>query len=246
MNVRAVICDIYQTVLAVGPAPAQREELWRDRFTVQFGHAPSVSLAAFEILTRRIIAEHHARARSAGIDYPEVYWPDIVRTALPEAAPLSDAALSDFLVDHAALTHTVSLMPGAVRVLAEMNRRQLLLGIASNAQPYTLRELDRALAQSGTPALPFDPSLCFWSFAHGFSKPSPYVFRLLTSRLRLLGVRAHEILMIGDRLDNDIEPARAQGWLTWRLGNGNGHDSGSWAALAEVLGFSPNTLPPSA
>ena len=57
----------------------------------------------------------------------------------------------------------------------------------------------------------FDPELRFWSFENGFSKPDPHVFRILTARLEARGISPSETLMVGDRFDNDIEPARAHG-----------------------------------
>ena len=42
--------------------------------------------------------------------------------------------------------------------------------------------------------------------------------------------------MVGDRLDNDLEPARAQGWQTWHLTNApSGPGAGSWADLERWL-----------
>jgi FMN phosphatase YigB (HAD superfamily) len=45
--------------------------------------------------------------------------------------------------------------------------------------------------------------------------------------------------MIGDRLDNDILPAKAQEWKTWQLlperGGPNQSDQGTWFDLREAL-----------
>ena len=72
--------------------------------------------------------------------------------------------------------------------------------------------------------------------AHGFSKPDPHVFRLLSARLQARGIAAGDTLMVGDRLDNDIAPARAQGWRTWQLGAASGGETGGdWAALGAFL-----------
>jgi putative hydrolase of the HAD superfamily len=83
----------------------------------------------------------------------------------------------------------------------------------------------------------FHPSLRFLSFEHGYSKPDPRVFRLLAVRLRLLGVTAPEALLVGDRLDNDIEPARAQGFQTWQLAAASSlvPMAGGWESLAKHL-----------
>jgi putative hydrolase of the HAD superfamily len=106
--------------------------------------------------------------------------------------------------------------------------RPSLLGIASNAQAYTLRELSEALATHALGMDLFESHLCFWSFQHGFSKPDPHVFQILTARLAARGIGSAEILMVGDRFDNDIEPARNHGWPTWHLGR---LADGDWAGL---------------
>jgi FMN phosphatase YigB (HAD superfamily) len=46
--------------------------------------------------------------------------------------------------------------------------------------------------------------------------------------------------MVGDRLDNDIEPAKVHGWQTWQLGPAW---DGDWAGLREMLrGPQPKAL----
>src|SRR2546426_228704 len=133
----------------------------------------------------------------------------------------------------------VSPPPSAADGLRALGGRGVLLGIASNAQPYTLRELDAAFASAGLSRNKlFAPSLCFFSFEHGFSKPDPHVFRLLTARLRLCGISPNETLMIGNRLDNDIGPAKAQGWQTWHFteqASADGNQEGDWSQLTQRL-----------
>ena len=90
----------------------------------------------------------------------------------------------------------------------------LLLGIVSDAQPYTLRELDEGLRSAGLSLAIFEKHLCLWSFEAGLYKPDPHVFRTLVFRLARRGIRPDETLVVGDRIDNDIEPARAQGFQT--------------------------------
>lgn len=236
MKVRAVIFDVYKTLLEVAPAPADAEARWADLARATFGTPPRRSLADFLTATEAVIAREHAAARGAGIAHPEVYWPEIVREVLPELAAFPDAAQDAFLLRQKALLHTVNLMPGAAEALVWLRQRGVPLGIASNAQPYTQHELTRALAPAGLDLAWFAPDLCFWSFAHGFSKPDPHVFRLLTSRLCARGIEAMDTLMVGDRLDNDIAPARAQRWRTWRLSSMPADaESGDWPALRAFL-----------
>ncbi|MBI4625411.1 MAG: HAD family hydrolase [Verrucomicrobia bacterium] len=235
MNLRAVICDIYGTVLDVGPPPDAAEARWFALWREMLGRAPRLTLAEFGAGCEAVVAREHAAARAAGIAFPEVYWPEVVRAVVFEVAALDAAGQAEFAFRQTALWHTVQLMPGAAAALRGLRERGILLGIASNAQPYTLRELEEALAGAGASSAWFEPALCFWSFAHGFGKPSPHVIRLLTARLRATDVAPHETLMVGDRVDNDLAPARAQGWRTWRLGAGDGRDGGDWAQLAAAL-----------
>ncbi len=236
MNPRAVIFDIYRTVLEVGPPPDDAEvrwaALWRERLG---GGGARLTLAEFRAAAETEVAREHGAARALGLAYPEVDWPAVVRAVIPEVAALAAAEQADFVFRQTALSHTVRLMPGAVAVWRTLRERGVRLGIASNAQAYTLRELAEALAGTGAEPAWFEPALCFWSFEHGFSKPDAQVFRLLTARLRARGIATNETWMVGDRPDNDIAPAQAQGWQTWRLGEGDGRSGGDWAQLAAAL-----------
>lgn len=238
MSIRAIIFDVYGTLLAVGPPPADAETGWERLWRGTLGGTPRLSLVEFSAACDQLIAREHEAARAAGVSHPEVFWPAIVAEALPELLALDSQAREEFLFQQARLWHTVQLMPGAAEVLRARRNDAVLLGLASNAQPYTLRELDLALAGVGLSRAIFHPSLCFWSFEHGFSKPAPHVFRWLTARLRAHGVTRSEILMVGDRLDHDLAPARAQGWQVWLLTD---HAGGNWPALARHLQRRPRS-----
>ncbi len=239
MRLRAVIFDVYGTLLEVGPPPANADARWESLWQDQFRSSTRLSLAEFAARCDQIIAREHVAARALGIPYPEVFWPDVATEMIPELAALSAAARDDFLFEQAQLCHTVRLSAGVADALRAAHDRGLLLGIASNAQAYTLRELDEALAGTGLSRAIFRPTLCFWSFEHGFSKPDPHVFRLLTARLRALGIKPNETLLVGDRLDHDIEPARAHGWHTWHLQpNADSEEAGDWQSLRRRLELS--------
>ena len=57
-------------------------------------------------------------------------------------------------------------------------------------------------------------SICLASAELGLEKPDSAIFRLALSRAKCTPAEA---VMIGDRLDNDIRPARLQGWRTIRI-----------------------------
>jgi FMN phosphatase YigB (HAD superfamily) len=232
MIFRAVIFDVYKTLLDVGPPPTDAAARWAALWRDLLGCEPRLDLAGFAVAGKAVIARDHAAAKAAGVPFSEVYWPEVVREVVPEVAALDAAGQAEFAYRQTGLWHTVRLCPQAAETLRELQHSDRLLGIASNAQPYTLRELDEALATAGLSATMFTPALTFWSFAHGFSKPDPHVFRLLTARLRALGVAPAETLMVGDREDNDIAPARAQGWQAWHIAP---PEADSWERLQKLL-----------
>lgn len=217
MNLRAVIFDLYGTLLEAGPPPADAQIRWERLWAERLRAAPRLGLEQFSAECERVIGREHAAARARGIAHPEVYGPAVATEVLPELARLSEAERGEFLLRQAQMGQTVRLMPGAAAALCRLRHSPLKLGLASNCQPYTLRELDAALAGLGLARELFVPGLCFFSFEHGFSKPDPHVFRLLSARLLAHGIRSEQILMVGNSADDDLEPAAAQGWQTWRL-----------------------------
>jgi HAD superfamily hydrolase (TIGR01549 family) len=59
--------------------------------------------------------------------------------------------------------------------------------------------------------------ICLSSAEVGLEKPDPAIFELA---LRQAGCSPPQAVMIGDRLDNDIRPARLLGWKTIRMAQG--------------------------
>jgi FMN phosphatase YigB (HAD superfamily) len=236
MKLRAVISDIYNTLLEVGPPPAAAAERWEFLWEDKLADPARLTLEEFEVECEKIVAREHAAAILVGVQYPEIYWPAVAKEALPELARLGEAERDEFLYQHAKLLRTVRLMPGAAEALSELARRNVLLGLISNCQPYTLRELDGALSAAELSRALFRPELCFFSFANGFSKPNPHAFRVLRAELQAQGISPAEILMVGDRLVNDLEPAHAHGFQTWWLtttASAVGHTGGDWSVFRQ-------------
>lgn len=191
------------------PPPPGAADRWRSGCRALLPEdQPPLTLADFNDRCRAATAAANERRRAAGEPFPEVSWPDIIRDVLPSRpGPETAAALSSL---HAACSRTCVPMPGAFAALARYRAAGVLLGIASNAQDYTRTEFTGA----GFHLSSFDPGLIFLSGDHGFAKPSPRVFALLTGKLAARGIAPHEILMAGDRPDNDLAPAAAAGWQT--------------------------------
>lgn len=237
MKFRAVIFDVYATLLEVGAPPPDAAVRWQNLFTEMLGTPPPLSRTEFSTRISQVIARRHAEAKARGIPWPEIGWPSVVLAALPMLARLSAPKFEDFLFHQMQIGRTLRLAEGAAECLRRLNADGILLGIASNSQAYTLRELTAALRGTGLNLSMFDREVRFWSFENGFSKPDPHVFRILTARLEARGISPAETLMVGDRLDNDIEPAKAQGWQTWQLTARKTHNTaGNWRDLTAWLG----------
>ena len=232
MKPRAIICDIYKTVLRVAPPPADADSRWGELWTRFFGRPPAAGRREFEAACRREIEILHAGSKARGIAFPEIQWPRVLQKIIPEFGALDPGERRDFQAGQQALWRETSLAPGAAACFGDWVRDTVPLGIASNAQAYTRRELEEALDSAGLDASLFLPGLSLWSWELGFSKPDPYFFQVLAARLLARGLDPAECLMIGDRMDNDILPARAIGMRTWHL---HPDGDGDWFALREAL-----------
>lgn len=214
--IRALLFDLYHTLLRLEPQAVDAEERWKE-VRSDFGLGQLPDLESFKARNVEEIRKRHANTKQLGVTHPEIYWPHVVRQAWPATAELAPAQLEDFLLRHIQLIEPLSLMPAAADLLRLATERNLVLGIISNSQPYTVSEVNRLLEREGLSLALFDPDLCFWSFRFGYSKPNPHVFQPIKTRLLIRGIEPSEVLMVGDRADNDIAPARAQGFQTWQI-----------------------------
>ncbi len=211
---RAVIFDIYGTLLKVEPPPAAGSAFTWESLLSRHGLDAEVTLGEFDRRCAALIPHHHARAPESA--HPEVPWATLVVEAWPPLAALAAGPLESFLYGHARLQRRCVAMPGAVDCLARCRASGIIIGIASNAQHYTRHEM----AAAGMSLDAFD--LVFLSGDHGVAKPSPRVFRYFTELLGLRGIAPPEIMMVGDREDNDLAPARAAQWQVWAHGPTHG------------------------
>ena len=101
--VRAIIFDVYKTILDVGEAPSDAEKRWRNLLVQTFGSTLDVSLDELANRCAGIVREDHNEARGRGINHPEVNWPTVMKRALPILDSLPEARLADFIFQHAQL-----------------------------------------------------------------------------------------------------------------------------------------------
>jgi len=106
---------------------------------------------------------------------------------------------------------------GAVQVMSELARAEVIQGLLSDGQSFTLVQTVRALAmQDELPPLYelFKPQTLILSCDTGVRKPSKALFSEAVEKLQSIGVEASETLHISCRLSTDLIPARAVGMKT--------------------------------
>jgi len=116
-----------------------------------------------------------------------------------------------------------ALMPGAMEALRALEGRYRL-GIIAD-QEVTIRQ---ALRRDGV-----EPFIDVWCISAeiGMEKPDPRVFALATSRAGLADPA--DAVMVGDRLDDDMRPAREVGMRTVWVLTGKAPPNPTPAQLAE-------------
>lgn len=182
LPVRAVLFDVYGTLLI----------------------SAAGDIGSASPLAERV-ARHHAAARAAGVD-----WPEVDVRALWAEAGVAAAEVERVAVEHEWSVNPVWPMPGFPAVVAELAER-VLVGIVSNAQFFTPPTLE-ALAGRTLGELGVCEELCLWSWREGRAKPSPLLFAEAARRLVGRGVAPGEVLMVGNSARKDVAPAQAAGF----------------------------------
>ena len=104
-------------------------------------------------------------------------------------------------------------MPHLEDVLASVKKRQIPMGIISNAQFHTLYLFDWFL--NGSPQhLGFNVDLLFLSYRLKHAKPSAKLFNLAAEKLKQMGIPGSSVLYVGNDMRNDIMPAQKTGFHT--------------------------------
>ncbi|MGB5736520.1 MAG: HAD family hydrolase [Thiohalocapsa sp.] len=221
-GIRAVLFDVYGTLVISGCGDigltAPRAE--HDQFRRAVG-AAGIGIDALPDDfngTRALveaIAESHANAREQGVDYPEVDILAIWETVLEGLGIRTDAeTLRRVVIEYEFRSNPVWPMPGLDQLLDALTRRDLVLGIVSNAQFYTPLML-AAFLGSDIGTIGFDQRCCAWSYQHRVGKPSVRVFEpALAALARDYAIEPQEVLYIGNDLRNDIWPAKQLGCRT--------------------------------
>jgi HAD superfamily hydrolase (TIGR01549 family) len=153
---------------------------------------------------RRAIEEVRAAFREAS----EEFAPRLITRAIEKL--IDDVECRKLILAKARYDKELeSPYDGAEETLRKLSSRYRI-GVIAN-QPAGTEE---RLVKWGL--MPFI-SICLSSTEVGLEKPDPAIFQLALSQS---GCEPSQAVMIGDRLDNDIRPARLLGWKTIRIAQG--------------------------
>lgn len=228
LAVKAVVFDVYGTLFIsgsgdiglaseTGSAQALADALQEAGFSGDLAAAGTQGVDRLSGLIR----ERHAHCRSQGVQFPEVEILDVWRQLLAElrAGNLLDsapdaAALRLVAVGYECRVNPVWPMPGLPRLLHYTAQSGLRMGIVSNAQFYTPLLFEAFLGQP-IGAFGFDERCCSWSYQHLQAKPSTAIFEPVLRQLRDdRGIRARDVLYVGNDCLNDMMPAQQLGCRT--------------------------------
>ncbi len=227
---RAILWDVYGTLLDSSEpeplehmrgagVPALNELLPLLEWTPRVPDAANRVQAAFQ----RAAASMKA-GRARGGNRPEIDVRDAWRHALTKAVRAGWVRRGGGEVERLAMLYELRTNPtrpavGAQAVVAELAARGVRMGIVSNAQFYTVE-----LLMSWFPTAhggPFwDADLAVWSWQCGWAKPSPNFFHLAVERVLARGWTPGHVVVVGDRLDNDVLPALRAGFCAFWVARG--------------------------
>ncbi|WP_231602985.1 HAD family hydrolase [Neorhodopirellula pilleata] len=219
--IRAVIIDIYGTLVISGSgdvgtakAPPSNE------LAISGGDFQSpileTSTQSQRHLLRQEIERIHSLHKSQSNPRPEVEILDVWRTVLMQTGRGAVAdqpdAVARAAAEYEACINPTWPMPGGGEVIEELQRRNIRLGIVSNAQVFTIPIVEQAIG--GTLASRFDLDLCLFSNRYRSSKPGTLMFDRLVTAMRRSEIEPHEAVYVGNDMLNDVYAASQAGLKT--------------------------------
>ncbi len=156
------------------------------------------------------IRSAHLDMKEMGVDFPEVDIVQIWRRVLESRAPED---LEAFAFEFEMIVNPVHPMPNLEKTLTACRRRDVPMGIVSNAQFYTPYLFDMFLGKPPE-ELGFVRELIIYSYRFNRAKPSEHLFRRAAAFLEERSISPGSTLYAGNDMRNDILPARRAGFIT--------------------------------
>lgn len=224
-NIRAVIFDIYGTLIVSGTGDVGSADA-TDRGThlaeafeaaqIQPATPPSIN-----VLHDQIRDSNDAR-KSEACPKPEVDIADIWRKSLRQWSPDQPAPTTESVIrlaaEYEARSNPTWPMPGATDLINTLNQHDLQCGIVSNAQIFTVRLLEDLVG--GPLDTAFHSDLCIFSNRYRQAKPGPRLFDALVHGLKRSKIEPEQSIYVGNDMLNDVWAASVAGLKTaWFAGD---------------------------
>jgi putative hydrolase of the HAD superfamily len=210
--IKAVLFDVYGTLLVSASGDISQDTgnidtaKQLDRLFHRFNIKKSPENLKKELMDA-VYTRHH-QIKADGIDHPEIVIELIWQSIL---GCHDNEKIKQFALEYELIVNPVWPMPHLWTLLKRLFEKNIPIGIISNAQFYTPLLLE-AFADAPLKRLGFDPDLIFFSYQYGRAKPSGYLFEKAAHHLFLKGIKAKNILYLGNDVRNDVLPAQMVGF----------------------------------
>ena len=170
----------------------------------------------------KVVVDETRRLKDMGIIYPEPdirkVWRNVLNQMLAEElieSPTSGDHHERMSVEFEARMNPIWPMPDLDKTLEGIRKKKLSLGIISNSQFYTPIAFE-ALAGKSLEEYGFEPELLHWSFEEQMKKPSELFYERFMRKAKSFssGIKAGEILYVGNDMLKDVYPAAKLGMKT--------------------------------
>lgn len=261
-GIRAVMFDVYGTLLisASGDIDASDSASKGQAFVEALSaigiHYQGDGDSGAQLLVDQIQSAN-AQAQQNGIEFPEVdivaIWRqvmskinrDCLDNPITPTQPVLTASLDQPNLMRLALEYEMRVnpvwpMPHARECLENLFKAGLCLGIISNAQCFTI-DILQTLLHADSEGFAFEDDLQYYSYQHGQAKPGIALYKLASERLAQRGIRASEVLYIGNDMLKDVMPAASVGFRT-ALFAGDARSLRRRKEDARVVGVTPDLV----
>ena len=197
-SVQVVLFDAVGTVIYPQPSIADAYVNIGSRFIEDLD--PDEVLRRFKLVFSRVFSAENAQSPVTESSTVES-WRQVVEGTFPEFED-TEGALFQQLWDHFADSRSWEVYDDVAECFTRIRSQGIQIGIASNFDSRLERivNLDPVLSQA---------EYVFHSAQLGWNKPAVGFCDGIGKRL---GLQPNQIVLVGDRLDNDIQPALAAGW----------------------------------
>jgi len=177
------------------------------------------------------------KLRIQGIDYPEV---DIENIWKNVTGFEDKRVIKRFAIEYELIVNPVCPMPHTEELLSCCKRKRIPMGIISNAQFYTPYFFSSLLGVN-LEGLGFVEEFVFFSYVHGYCKPSLFLFEMAANNIEKAGMPRRNALYVGNDIFKDIYPAQKTGFQT-ALFAGDGRSLNVREGDERIRGVSPDLV----